>query len=111
MSLLYTCFYSCNEHIFQDLEAIKQLRQYVLQRCPQDGSKQKLESLFNNEREAFGLLLNERMVNMPPEVAPHLLMNFLEDLKWAVENEVSSCRGANGSFYSLSLSPNRSFYR
>ena len=25
---------------------------------------------------------------MPPEIAPHMLSNFLEDLKWAIENEV-----------------------
>lgn len=33
--------------------------------------------------EGLGLLLNERVVNMPPELAPSILSNLRDDVKWA----------------------------
>ena len=50
------------------MECIKELRKYLTEK-----THKKLESLFNDASNQIGFLLNERFINIPPQVAVPLL--------------------------------------
>lgn len=63
-----------NYCICQDLECIKELRKFLIEK-----THKKLESLLNDTSNHIGLLLNERFINIPPQVAVPLLENLRYD--------------------------------
>ena len=49
------------------------IRKYVVGKAPTPALRQQVEDAFANaEASGLGLLLNERIVNMPPELAPSI---------------------------------------
>lgn len=54
-----------------------------------DSKKEQLYGLLEDESKRVGLLLNERMMNIPPEVAPGVVKSIVEELEWAIEDDVS----------------------
>ncbi len=50
--------------------------------------KEQIEKLFNDSSKGLGLILNERMINIPPELAPPLHKMLYEEMENAVEEEV-----------------------
>ena len=61
----------------------------ILQKnCPSE-----LKKSFNSYlSKSTGILLNERMRNFPPEVMPPLFNSLQEDIKWALEVEMTFSR-------------------
>jgi hypothetical protein len=52
---------------------MKAIRKYVVGKAPEAGGvRARLSALFDAQEgdEALGILVNERVVNMPPELAP-----------------------------------------
>lgn len=47
-----------------------------------------LQHVFKGKLGKAGVLLNERVLNLPPELAPALHNAVLEDIAWAQHNEV-----------------------
>jgi hypothetical protein len=45
-----------------------------------------IQKLFDDESKPLGLVLSERMMNIPVQVAPHLHKNLYEEITWAVED-------------------------
>ena len=68
---------------------IKAIAKYLLGKAPSAAARAAVKAAFEGKNTA--LLLSERMVNMPPEIAPTLYKCLLDDLEWARQNEV---RGA-----------------
>lgn len=100
-------------HCCQALPPMKFLRKYLLSKCPDDGeliyththplpslpslthtfaaTKSQLQSAWDAGASApVGLLLNQRMVNIPPHVVPPMHDCLLKDLQWARKNEISA---------------------
>ena len=74
----------------QKLGALSFLKKYLLQRCP-EAQQPILQAAFDQAgSKQLGLLLNERMVNTPYQLAPVLHSALVQDLDWAVENEVGT---------------------
>jgi hypothetical protein len=69
----------------QEHVAIKQLRSFLLSKCPSE-LQAKLTSVLD-DRHTF-LLLHERFVNLPLQLVPALHKSVREDLAWAAETEV-----------------------
>lgn len=65
---------------------MKAIQDYIMKKCPKRKRSQ-LRNVLGNKYTA--LLLNERMVNMPAEIAPNLHKCFVEDLDWALEQSSS----------------------
>nr|CAG4649629.1 EOG090X0C3Y [Scapholeberis mucronata]SVE93843.1 EOG090X0C3Y [Scapholeberis mucronata] len=59
----------------KDLECIKELRKFLIEK-----THKKLESLLNDTSNHVGLLLNERFINIPPQVAVPLLENLSKEI-------------------------------
>jgi len=62
---------------------IKELRGFVLKRCP-EASRSKLGELFDND--SLGVVIHERIVNVPDVLIAPLFSCLLEDLAWAKDN-------------------------
>jgi protein BCP1 len=84
-----------NMNYYKDKQIIKQLRNYLLNKLDKSNSNIKLNEKeqiknilnFNNqEKKHLGLLLNERFVNMPPNIVPPLLNLLFEELEWVIKD-------------------------
>lgn len=58
---------------------MKAIRRYLVSRAPEAGGvRARLDALFDgSDASGLGLLLNERVVNMPPELAPAIQVRVL----------------------------------
>ncbi|POM75032.1 BCCIP family protein, partial [Phytophthora palmivora] len=69
---------------FANETSIQQVLQYVTKKCP-SADLPKLQQILNSKN--VGLVLNERMVNLPYQLVPALHSALHEDIEWAIENE------------------------
>lgn len=70
---------------YRDLEALQQIGQHLLEHCSDAKRKQQLSTALQDP--GTGLLVNERLVNAPPQVAPPLMQALFDEISWAVEDE------------------------
>ena len=68
-------------HTYADKECIKQVRKFVVDHAPAE-HKSGLAKLLSQTSKPLGLLLAERMVNLPEAVVPALHDCLLKDLRW-----------------------------
>ena len=74
------------------------VKSFVLGHCKDAKKKKQLSDLFAGS--SLGLLVNERMLNVPAELSPILIENLERDLQW-VKNE-SALKEDRSTFSSLS---------
>jgi BCCIP len=46
---------------------------------------QDLVKLLQSETDKIGVYINERMLNLPPYLVPHLHNQICEDIKWVIQ--------------------------
>ncbi len=82
----------------RDLEPFKFMKALLLGKCPA-AHRQRLEALFSASEAAMsgplgaspqqlGVLVSERMLNLPPQLVPPMHEALLGDVDWAVDNEI-----------------------
>ncbi|KAI8325149.1 hypothetical protein GQ54DRAFT_242522, partial [Martensiomyces pterosporus] len=76
-----------NMNTHKDKQAIKQIKSYLLKKAEKARVSGRLSEILDNEEKDVGLLLNERVVNMPPQVVAPMLKMLMEELEWAVEDK------------------------
>lgn len=64
--------------------SVQQVLQYVTKKCPVDDLP-RFQSILSSK--SVGLLVNERMVNLPYQLVPAIHSALHEDIEWAIENE------------------------
>ena len=71
----------------QEHTAIKSIIEYLLQRsAPYPDALQALQSAIGPDSNAHvGLILSERLINMPVQIAPHMYRLLDDEMRWAVE--------------------------
>lgn len=80
-----------NMHTLRDHASVKYISAFLLKHAPDTASRAALQAVLNDARSnRLGLLLNDRLVNVPPDVVPPLLSALCDDLQWAAENEETS---------------------
>ena len=67
--------------VHRDTDWAKDIRAYLLAHCKDSKKRAALSALFDGGR--VGLLLNERVVNVPPELCPALHGALCADIEWA----------------------------
>ena len=84
----------------------KEMMRFLLSKCPDDeadapagelgaGSRRtRLQRALAGGCGRLGLLLSERMLNFPPELAPAIFASLLEDVAWARDQERAAEEGA-----------------
>jgi len=64
---------------------VRQIRDYVLAKCKDVRVKQDLKEIFENGK--LGIIVNERVLNMPPTITPQLHGNLFEEIQTAITND------------------------
>ena len=68
----------------KDAPYVKELAAWLKGKCPKDLRK-KLDGAFGDE--GVGLIINERIINVPPETAPPMVNQLFDEIEWATQDE------------------------
>eukprot|EP01027_Heterolobosea_sp_BB2_P011091 GEZU01016180.1.p2 GENE.GEZU01016180.1~~GEZU01016180.1.p2 ORF type:complete len:349 (-),score=146.59 GEZU01016180.1:1573-2619(-) len=78
---------SCINVNQKGVKCIDQLQKYMMDNCTDAAKKEQLQALFKsatadagNTKSQLGLIVNERVLNMPPQLAPHLHYNLFKEI-------------------------------
>ncbi|KAG9296436.1 hypothetical protein G9A89_015028 [Geosiphon pyriformis] len=76
-----------NEH--KSKSSIQSLVNYLLEKVQTNSElHQKLVSVLDHDsNENIGLILSERMLNMPVQIVPHMYKMLMEEIQWAVNDK------------------------
>ncbi|RLN66608.1 hypothetical protein BBP00_00002108 [Phytophthora kernoviae] len=81
---VYGFITALNLKSFTQETSVQQILQYVTKKCP-NSELPRLQQILNTKN--VGLVLNERMVNLPYQLVPAVHSALHEDIEWAIENE------------------------
>jgi protein BCP1 len=74
----------------QDAEPVKQIVRFLRSRCKKDEhTAQKLGAVLEGKKGRTGLIVSERLINVPLDLAPPLYQGLFDEINWATEDEVS----------------------
>ncbi|RUP14736.1 p21-C-terminal region-binding protein-domain-containing protein [Jimgerdemannia flammicorona] len=78
-----------NEH--KDKKPIQELRKYLLEKIPKKDTalQSSLSEILSADRPQsrdVGIILSERLVNMPVQIVPPMYKMLMEEIEWAVED-------------------------
>ncbi|ORX99784.1 hypothetical protein K493DRAFT_257000 [Basidiobolus meristosporus CBS 931.73] len=78
-----------NMQVHKDKECMKQIKEYLLSKCKKNQAAfDQLSSILKEDSDKHvGLLLTDRLVNMPPQIAPPMYKMLAEEIEWAVEDK------------------------
>lgn len=76
----------CCSH--QDHKCITEIKEFLLNICHEKDNIGNLRSLLGEKAQDVGLLVSQRVVNLPPELLPHLYNALFDEVSWATEDEV-----------------------
>lgn len=72
----------------QEKPVIRQMTDYLRTRSSQRSGLSQLTELLKDPREArIGLILTERLINIPTEVVPPMYTMLLEEISWAIKDK------------------------
>ncbi|KAI0761168.1 p21-C-terminal region-binding protein-domain-containing protein [Trametes elegans] len=81
-----------NLHVHKDRPSIKALTAYALEKSAADPALHaKLQSLLgpaaqNQTQNHLGFVFSERLVNMPPQIMPHMYRMLADEIQWALDD-------------------------
>ena len=78
----------CNLQEFKNKESVQQIWKYLMNKIPNATLQEQFRSLMEDSTHPLGLILNERMVNVPYELAPHLHHTLFDEIAMAHQEEV-----------------------
>ncbi|KAJ9049169.1 Mss4p nuclear export [Entomophthora muscae] len=78
-----------NINVHDDKPCIRQIKDYILSNASKNPEFQKVAStLFRPDSpQHIGLLLNERLINMPVQLIPPMYKMLSEELQWAIDDK------------------------
>ncbi|KAI8463810.1 MAG: p21-C-terminal region-binding protein-domain-containing protein [Monoraphidium minutum] len=74
-----------NTQRYAERPFMREVRDYVLAKCGDEAVRRQFEEAWGAA--GSGLLLNERLINSPPSLAPPLVQALLDEVGWATEDE------------------------
>ncbi|KAL9232039.1 hypothetical protein vseg_007187 [Gypsophila vaccaria] len=72
---------------YKNHQCIAEIKDYLLKVCPEDGPTGKLKALLEDQAEDVGLVVSQRVTNLPPQLLPHLYDALFDEISWATEDE------------------------
>lgn len=73
---------------YQDHKCITELKEFLLKACQEKDMLNDLRLLTGEQARAVGLLVSQRVVNLPPQLFPPLYDALFDEVSWATEDEV-----------------------
>ncbi|GMI71840.1 hypothetical protein like AT2G44510 [Hibiscus trionum] len=72
---------------YKDHKCFTELKEFLLNICPEKDKTGNLRSLLGDKAQDVGLLVSQRVVNLPPQLLPHLYDALFDEISWATEDE------------------------
>ncbi|XVF37883.1 hypothetical protein REPUB_Repub20aG0049300 [Reevesia pubescens] len=72
---------------YKDHKCITELKEFLLNVCQEKDKIGNLRSLLGDKAHNVGLLVSQCVVNLPPELLPHLYDALFDEVLWATEDE------------------------
>lgn len=72
---------------YKDQKCISQLKDYLKKVCKENLFATKLKVLLEDHAETVGLLVSQRITNLPLQLLPHLYGGLFDEISWATEDE------------------------
>ncbi|VVB13107.1 unnamed protein product [Arabis nemorensis] len=73
-----------------DSKCFRELKEFLLEVCPEKNIASDLELLLEKKgKRCCGLLVSQRVMNLPPQLLPPLDDGLLDEVSWATEDEFS----------------------
>ncbi|KAF6229195.1 hypothetical protein HO133_007311 [Letharia lupina] len=77
-----------NLHEHKDTPVVEKMITYIRAQAKRTGALSEIDDLVENAANArIGLVLTERLVNIPSEVVPPMYKMLLEEISWAIEEK------------------------
>lgn len=73
---------------YGDLEAMQQIKAHLIRSCADAATREKLLPALEDAR--TGLLVNERVINCPPQIGPPVMKALFDEIEWAVQDGSTS---------------------
>ncbi|XP_068651059.1 protein BCCIP homolog isoform X2 [Aristolochia californica] len=71
----------------KDHKCIKELKEYILKGCHKLDIKDNLKLFLGEQAQNVGLLVSQRVLNLPPQLLPPLYDAIFDEILWATEDE------------------------
>ncbi|XP_022159262.1 protein BCCIP homolog isoform X2 [Momordica charantia] len=75
---------------YKDSRCILELKGYLLKVCQEKDLKNKLKLILEEQASSVGLLVSQRIVNLPPQLLPPLYDALFDEISWAIEDELKN---------------------
>lgn len=72
---------------YKDQKCIVELKGYLLKVCEGSTLLGELKCLLEDKAEHVGLVVSQRVMNLPPQLLPHLYNALFDEILWATEDE------------------------
>ncbi|XP_058103926.1 protein BCCIP homolog isoform X2 [Magnolia sinica] len=84
---LFSVITALNLGRYKDHQCIIELKKYLLKVCQDKDVKSDLNVLLGEKAKDVGLLVSQRVVNLPPQLLPPQYDALFDEVSWAIEDE------------------------
>ncbi|XP_057544568.1 protein BCCIP homolog isoform X1 [Amaranthus tricolor] len=84
---LFALLTALNLGRYEENKCITEIKGYLLKVCEQKSFIGQLKRLLNEHAEHVGLMVSQRVMNLPPQLLPHLYDALFDEISWATEDE------------------------
>jgi len=75
-----------NLHHYSHLVSVKQIKKYILSNVGSNQSGQ-LKQILDDKNSGLGLIINERLLNLPPQLSPRLHQTLFDEITEEIEED------------------------
>ncbi|XP_011070607.1 protein BCCIP homolog [Sesamum indicum] len=84
---VYSVVTALNLERYKDSKCVIELKDYLLKVCEDMDVIPKLRNLVGEHAKDVGLVVSQRVVNLPPQLLPPLYDALFDEIEWATEDE------------------------
>ncbi|KNC85424.1 hypothetical protein SARC_02376 [Sphaeroforma arctica JP610] len=75
-----------NIHLHSEKASIQELKKYMLKKCPDDTQRKKMQALFTDTSQGLGLIVHERFINIPAQLASPMYTALFDEVDSAAHD-------------------------
>ncbi|KAJ4980122.1 hypothetical protein NE237_010902 [Protea cynaroides] len=84
---LFSVVTALNIGRYKDHECVTELSEFLIDACQEKDVLNKLRLLLGKDASTVGLLVSQRVMNLPPQLFPPLYDALFDEVSWATEDE------------------------
>ncbi|KAI9082327.1 hypothetical protein K1719_035750 [Acacia pycnantha] len=84
---LFAVVTTLNLSRYREQKCIVELKDFLLKVCKEKGTSHQLKLILGEQAHGVGLLVSQRVVNLPLQLLPHLYDALFDEVSWAIEDE------------------------